>query len=60
MIELSQTTKQNVSLHIGNIFKEGEPEENSVVKESLTLQSEGKREVQRNLKNTLNRIETED
>ena len=24
MVELFQTTKQNVSLHVGNVFKEGE------------------------------------
>ena len=35
MTELFQTSKQNVSLHIQNIFAEGELRENSVVKESL-------------------------
>ena len=33
MVELFQTTKQNVSLHVGNVFKEGELEEKSTVKE---------------------------
>jgi hypothetical protein len=33
MVELFQTTKQNVSLHIRNIFKEGELDEISVVKD---------------------------
>lgn len=42
MVKLFQTTKQNVSLHIRNIFKEGELEENSVVKESLTTAADGK------------------
>jgi hypothetical protein len=42
MAELFQTTKQNVSLHIQNIFKERELTENSVVKESLTTASDGK------------------
>ena len=37
MVELFQTTKQNVSLHVGNVFKEGELEENSTVKEYLTV-----------------------
>lgn len=40
--ELFQTTKQNVSLHLKNIFKDRELEENSVVKEFLTTASDGK------------------
>jgi len=40
--ELFQTTKQNVSLHLKNIFKEGELKENSVVKDFLTTASDGK------------------
>ncbi|SHI55208.1 hypothetical protein SAMN05444280_103114 [Tangfeifania diversioriginum] len=60
MGELFQPTKLNGSLHIRNIFKEDELNEISVVKESLTAQPEGKREVQRNMKNTLTRIRTED
>ena len=40
MVELFQTTKQNVSLHVGNVFKEGELEENSTVKEYLTVQKD--------------------
>jgi hypothetical protein len=43
MAELFQTTKQNVSLHIKNIFDESELQENSVVKEYLTTASDGKR-----------------
>jgi len=42
MVELFQTTKQNVSLHIRNIFKEGELDEISVVKDYLTTASDGK------------------
>lgn len=42
MAELFQTTKQNISLHISNCFKEGELQENSVVKESLTTAADGK------------------
>jgi hypothetical protein len=42
MVELFQTTKQNISLHIKNIFAEGELEENSVVKEYLTTAADGK------------------
>jgi hypothetical protein len=47
MAELFDTTKQNVSLHINNILKEGELAEDSAVKESLTVQKEGSREVKR-------------
>ena len=42
MAELFQTTKQNVSLHINNIFKEGELESDAVIKEYLTTASDGK------------------
>jgi hypothetical protein len=47
--ELFQTTKQNVSLHAKNIFEDGELSLQATVKESLTVQNEGKREVQRAL-----------
>lgn len=47
MAELFDTTKQNVSLHIKNILKEGELAETATVKESLTVQNEGSRRVQR-------------
>ena len=47
MVELFQTTKQNVSLHIKNLFQEGELERPATVKESLTVQKEGQRTVQR-------------
>lgn len=43
LVELFGKTKQNISLHISNIFKEGELEENSVVKEYLTTASDGKK-----------------
>lgn len=42
MAELFDTTKQNISLHIKNIFEENELNENSVVKENLTTASDGK------------------
>lgn len=45
--ELFDTTKQNVSLHIKNILTEGELSEEATVKDSLTVQTEGKRSVQR-------------
>ena len=47
MAELFDTTKQNVSLHIKNILEEGELPEGATVKESLTVQTEGSRQVQR-------------
>ena len=43
MVALFQSTKQNISLHINNIFKEDELQENSVVKYSLTTASDGKK-----------------
>ncbi|WP_262493713.1 virulence RhuM family protein [Niastella koreensis] len=49
MAELFQTTKQNISLHIKNIYEEGELIEEGTVKEYLTVQNEGSREVKRNL-----------
>jgi len=45
--ELYQTTKQNISLHIRNIFDEGELQPEATVKEYLTVQQEGPRAVQR-------------
>ena len=50
MVELFQTTKQNVSLHVGNVFREGELEEKSTVKEYLTVRKEGERKVSRKVK----------
>ena len=42
MAELFDTTKQNISLHIKNIFDEGELFQNSVVKDYLTTAADGK------------------
>ena len=42
MAELFHATKQNISLHIANIYKEGELDRKSVVKEYLTTASDGK------------------
>lgn len=47
MATLFDTSKQNVSLHIKNILAEGELAEAATVKESLTVQTEGKRQVRR-------------
>lgn len=50
MVELFQTTKQNVSLHLNNLYKEGELEKEGTVKEYLTVQQEGRRKVSRRVK----------
>jgi hypothetical protein len=42
-------TKQNISLHINNCFKERELEKNATVKDSLTVQIEGNRSVKRKI-----------
>jgi len=47
MADLFQTSKQNISLHINNVYSEGELEEPATVKEYLTVQSEGNRSVKR-------------
>jgi hypothetical protein len=49
MAELFNSTKQNISLHINNIYKEKELDQSSTVKEYLTVQKEGNREVKRKL-----------
>lgn len=41
--QLFDSTKQNVSLHLQNIYEEGELFEHSVVKDSLTTAADGKR-----------------
>jgi len=43
MVNLFDATKQNISLHINNIFNEEELQRNSVVKEYLTTASDGKK-----------------
>lgn len=43
------TTKQNISYHLQNIYKEGELSKKSTVKEILTVQNEGNREINRSV-----------
>lgn len=43
MANLYDTTKNNISMHIKNIFDEGELEKSSVVKKFLTTASDGKK-----------------
>ena len=49
MALLFKQTKQNISLHINNCFKENELDRNSTVKEYLTVQNEGRRKIQRRI-----------
>ncbi|MCF6270242.1 MAG: virulence RhuM family protein [Melioribacteraceae bacterium] len=50
MAELFQTTSQNITIHLKNIFEEGELEEKATCKDFLQVQKEGKREVKREQK----------
>ena len=49
MTKLFETTKQNISLHINNIYKDEELDKTSTVKEFLTIRKEGNRTVSRNI-----------
>ncbi|NDK08807.1 cell filamentation protein Fic [Candidatus Gracilibacteria bacterium] len=50
MAELFETTPQNITLHLGNIYNEKELEEKSTCKDFLQVRKEGSREVKRNTK----------
>lgn len=50
MVGLYDMTKQNISLHIKNIFDEEKLDINSTVKEHLTVQKEGNRKIERKVK----------
>ncbi len=47
MAELFQTTQQNISLHLQNIYEEGELQREATHKEFLSVRQEGGRSVQR-------------
>jgi len=49
MAELFDATKQNISLHIINVYSEGELDELSTVKDCLTVRQEGQRMVKRHV-----------
>ena len=49
MAELFQTTQQNISLHIQNIYTEGELQPEATHKDFLSVRREGSRDVQRRL-----------
>lgn len=48
--DLYQTSSQNITLHIKNIYEDKELQENSTCKNYLQVQQEGKRQVQREVK----------
>jgi len=50
MAELFQTTPQNITLHLKNIFEEGELQEDATCKDFLQVQTEGSRKVGRKQK----------
>jgi hypothetical protein len=50
MSELFETTPENVLMHLKNIFGDGELDEAATAKEFLVVQTEGNRQVRRNLK----------
>jgi len=49
MANLYDTTKNNISMHMKNIFEEGELEKSATVKKILIVQNEGNRKVKRNI-----------
>jgi hypothetical protein len=49
MAELFQASQQNISLHINNIYKEGELQPEATHKEYLSVRQEGTRQIQRRL-----------
>jgi hypothetical protein len=53
MVNLFQSTKQNIGLPINYVFKEGELDEFSTVKEYLTAQRQGTRSVKRMFDHTI-------
>lgn len=48
--ELYQTTPQNITLHIKNVYADGELDESSTCKNYLQVQNEGTRQVEREIK----------
>lgn len=49
LAEIYNTTQQNISLHIDNIYKDGELPEAATHKDFLLVQKEGVRNVRRNI-----------
>ena len=49
LAEIYQTTQENVSMHISNIYADGELEKEGTYKKFLLVRQEGKRKVRRNI-----------
>ncbi len=49
LAEIYQTTQENISMHVSNIFKDGELDENLTYKKFLLVRQEGNRQVRRNI-----------
>lgn len=47
MAELFETTVSNINIHIKNIYEANELEQNRTIKKSFIVQSEGEREIKR-------------
>lgn len=49
LAEIYDTTQENISMHVSNIYKEGELDQNQTYKKFLLVRKEGNRNVQRNI-----------
>jgi len=49
LAEIYDTTHENISLHVSNIYADGELDEDRTYKKFLLVQTEGKRQVRRNI-----------
>ena len=49
LAEIYQTTQENISMHISNIYADGELEKEETYKKFLLVRQEGKRKVRRNI-----------
>ena len=49
LAEIYDTTQENISLHVSNIYADGELDEDRTYKRFLLVQTEGKRQVRRNI-----------
>lgn len=58
MAELFQTTSQSITIHLKNIFDEGELDEKAACKDFLQVKIEGKRQVERNYLPPINRVDS--
>ena len=49
LAEIYDTTQENISMHIKNIYKDAELQEDRTYKDFLLVRQEGKRSIQRNI-----------